>query len=223
MADVHRRRPRARERPRAGRRCRVPRPRGDHADAARGGRRHDRGARRRPATRRRCTPPGRRARRVVEESRERIAAALGARPSEVVFTGGGTEADNLAVKGIFWARRAADPRRRRVLVAARSSTTPCSTRCDWLASHEGAERRAGCRSTTLGRVAPARCAPRSSRDPDAVALVTVMWANNEVGTVQPVAELAAVAPGARHPVPHRRGPGRRAAAGRLRRQRRRPR
>ena len=51
---------------------------------------------------------GRRARRVVEESREQIAAAYGARPSEVIFTSGGTEADNLAVKGLFWARRAAD-------------------------------------------------------------------------------------------------------------------
>ena len=61
---------------------------------------------------------GRRARRVVEESREQLAAALGARPSEVVFTAGGTEADNLAVKGLYWARRAADPRRRRVLVSA---------------------------------------------------------------------------------------------------------
>src|SRR3984893_10086967 len=58
---------------------------------------------------------GRRARRVVEESREQIAEAVGARPSEVIFTSGGTEADNLAVKGLYWARNAADPRRRRVL------------------------------------------------------------------------------------------------------------
>ena len=62
------------------------------------------------ATPRRCTRPGRQARRRVEEARERVAAALGARPSEVIFTGGGTESDNLAVKGIYWARRAADPR-----------------------------------------------------------------------------------------------------------------
>src|SRR5262245_9995884 len=51
---------------------------------------------------------GRRARRVVEESREQIAEAFSARPSEVIFTGGGTEADNLAVKGLFWARRSGD-------------------------------------------------------------------------------------------------------------------
>ena len=48
---------------------------------------------------------GRRARRVVEESREQIAQAFGARPSEVVFTSGGTEADNLAIKGMYWARQ----------------------------------------------------------------------------------------------------------------------
>src|SRR5664279_895074 len=55
---------------------------------------------------------GRRARRIVEESRERLAQSVGRRPSEVIFTGGGTEADNLAVKGLFWSRRAADTRRR---------------------------------------------------------------------------------------------------------------
>ena len=66
---------------------------------------------------------GRRARRVVEESRETIARALGCRPGEVVFTSGGTEADNLAVKGIYWSRRDADPRRRRVLSSAVTSTS----------------------------------------------------------------------------------------------------
>ena len=61
---------------------------------------------------------GRRARRVVEESREQLAEVFGARASEVIFTSGGTEADNLAVKGLFWARRSADSRRCRVLTTA---------------------------------------------------------------------------------------------------------
>src|SRR5689334_4634120 len=61
---------------------------------------------------------GRRARRVVEESRETIAQALGCRPGEVVFTSGGTESDNLAVKGLYWSRHAEDPSRRRVLASA---------------------------------------------------------------------------------------------------------
>src|SRR5712691_11104646 len=81
---------------------------------------------------------GRRARRVVEESREQIAAAYGARPSEVVFTSGGTEADNLAVKGLFWTRRAADPRRRRILTPAieHHAVLDC---VGWLDQHEGAD------------------------------------------------------------------------------------
>src|SRR3979490_2235522 len=80
---------------------------------------------------------GRRARRTVEESREALAAALGARPSEIVFTGGGTESDNLAVKGLYWSRRAADPRRTRVLVSPVEHHAVLDA-VDWLAEHEGA-------------------------------------------------------------------------------------
>ena len=61
---------------------------------------------------------GRRARRTVEEARETLAESLGARPSEVVLTSGGTEADNLAVKGLYWSRRDADPARTRTRVLA---------------------------------------------------------------------------------------------------------
>src|ERR1700710_3122342 len=81
---------------------------------------------------------GRAARRRIEESREQLAAALGARPSEVIFTAGGTESDNLAVKGIFWARRAADPRRRRVIASAIEHHAVLDS-VEWLAEHEGAE------------------------------------------------------------------------------------
>ena len=80
---------------------------------------------------------GRRSRRVVEESREALAAALGARPSEVLFTGGGTEADNLAVKGLYWARRAADPARVRVLASPVEHHAVLDA-VHWLADHEGA-------------------------------------------------------------------------------------
>ena len=75
---------------------------------------------------------------MVEESRETLAAALGARPSEVLFTGGGTESDNLAIKGIYWARRAADVRRRRVLVSAIEHHAVLDA-ADWLAAEQGAE------------------------------------------------------------------------------------
>ncbi len=133
---------------------------------------------------------GRRARRAVEESRETIARAVGARPSEIIFTAGGTESDNLAVKGIFWARRARDPRRVRIIASSIEHHAVLDT-VEWLVAHEGAA------ITWLpvddcGRVHPdsLRAALAESAD---VALVSVMWANNEVGTVQPVAELAAIA------------------------------
>ena len=135
---------------------------------------------------------GRRARRRVEESREQLAAALGARPSEVIFTAGGTEADNLAVKGIVLGpprrrpaphpgarQRGRAPRRARRRRVARRRTRAPSSCC--------------CRSTRTGTVRPDTLRAALAADPESVALVSVMWANNEVGTVQPIAELAAVA------------------------------
>jgi cysteine desulfurase len=135
--------------------------------------------------------PGRQARRRVEEARARIAAALGARPSEVIFTGGGTESDNLAVKGIFWARRAADTRRTTIVTSPIEHHAVLDA-VHWLAQHEGAQ------ITWLpidqqGRVQPEALADLCRTEPDRIALVTTMWANNEVGTVQPVAELAQLA------------------------------
>jgi cysteine desulfurase len=136
---------------------------------------------------------GRRARRVVEESREQIAATLSARPSEVIFTSGGTEADNLAVKGLFWARRrgaGGDRRRVRVLASSVEHHAVLDT-VQWLADHEGAE---ACwlEVDSTGRVQPDVLRAEIERDPDSVALVSVMQANNEVGTVQPVAPLASI-------------------------------
>ena len=134
---------------------------------------------------------GRAARRRMEESRESIAGRLGARPSEVVFTAGGTESDNLAVKGIYWARRDADENRRRIITTAVEHHAVLDA-VGWLADHEQAE-------VTLlptgpdGSVTPAALrAALEDHGPD-VALVSVMWANNEVGTIMPIAELAAIA------------------------------
>ena len=134
---------------------------------------------------------GRRARRVVEESRELLAASLGARPSEVVFTGSGTESDNLAVKGIWWARRAADPRRRRILASAVEHHAVLDA-VEWLVAHEGATVD-WLPVDATGAVTPAVLRAAIERDTADVALVSVMWANNEVGTVQPVRALAEVA------------------------------
>ncbi len=134
---------------------------------------------------------GRAARRLVEESRETVAAALGARPSEVLFTGGGTESDNLAVKGLYWQRRSEDPARRRILASSVEHHAVMDAAL-WLAAHEGAVVE-WLPVDAAGRVQPESLDAALASDPASVALVTVMWANNEVGTVQPVAELAALA------------------------------
>ncbi|MET7689873.1 cysteine desulfurase family protein [Streptomyces sp. NPDC005483] len=134
---------------------------------------------------------GRKARRTVEESRETLAEALGARPSEIVLTSGGTEADNLAVKGLYWSRRDADPARTRVLASPVEHHAVLDA-VHWLGEHEGA---------TVeylpvdkhGRVHPEALREALSQSPDDVALATVMWANNEIGTLMPVRELADVA------------------------------
>jgi cysteine desulfurase len=108
----------------------------------------------------------------------------------VIFTAGGTESDNLAVKGIYWARRDADPQRRRIV------TTPVEHHAvldavQWLVDHEGAEV-TWLPVDEVGAVSAAdlRAAVGDATD---VALISVMWANNEVGTIMPIAELTAVA------------------------------
>ena len=140
---------------------------------------------------------GRKARRVVEESRETIAQAMGCRPGEVVFTSGGTEADNLALKGIFWARRAGDPGRRRILSTAVEHHAVLDA-LHWLGEREGAEVELlpvdqQCRLDIEALRASVE------RDPGSVALISVMWANNEVGTIQPIDEVVAIA--ADHGIP----------------------
>src|SRR3569833_1382219 len=114
---------------------------------------------------------GRVARRRMEEARESLAQLHGARPSEVIITAGGTESDNQAVKGIFWARRDAEPRRRRIV------TTPVEHHAvldavQWLAEHEGAD------VTWLPVGADGSVSPSALRDAlqehDDIALVTVM-------------------------------------------------
>jgi len=141
---------------------------------------------------------GRRARRAVEDAREVIAAAAGAHPSEVIFTSGGTESDNLAVKGMYWSRVAEDPRRRRILCSAVEHHAVLDT-VEWLERHEGAEV-AWLPVDSQGVLDLAVLEAELSRDPESVALVTVMWANNEVGTIQPVRRVVELAHAAGVPV-----------------------
>jgi cysteine desulfurase len=129
---------------------------------------------------------GRAARRVVEESREVIAARIGAKPMELIFTSGGTEADNLALKGAYWSRR--DAARRRVVISAVEHHAVLDS-ADWLVEATGAE-------LEVLPVDAYGAVPVSALDAavDArTAVVSLIWANNEVGTVQPVAAAASLA------------------------------
>ena len=133
---------------------------------------------------------GRAARRAVEKARERVAAALGCRPGEVVFTSGGTEADNLALKGLAWARRDQDPRRTRLLTTAVEHHAVLDP-LEWLEAEQGyaVEHLA---VDADGRLDPAALGTALA-EPASVGLVSVMWANNEVGTLQPLQRVVAAA------------------------------
>ncbi|GAA1747728.1 cysteine desulfurase family protein [Nostocoides vanveenii] len=134
---------------------------------------------------------GREARRVVEESRERIAAAVGALPSEVIFTSGGTEADNLAVKGTYAARHAALPARRRLVVGGIEHHAVLDP-VEYLLGQEGAEV-TFVEPAPDGLITPDALAEALGPDPGDVALISIMWANNEIGTIAPIPALAAIA------------------------------
>ena len=121
-------------------------------------------------------------------ARAATAKALGCRPGEVVFTSGGTEADNLAVKGIALARRAADPRLDRVAISA----------VEHPAVEESARYLERVHGFAVDVIPVDRFGQVSEEALAAVlqpgtALVSIMYANNEVGTVQPIARLAALA------------------------------
>ncbi len=140
---------------------------------------------------------GRAARRIVEESREQVAHALNCRPGEVIFTSGGTEADNLAIKGIYWSRRAADPRRNRVLTTAVEHHAVLDP-LEWLEHGAGAEIEM-LPVDHFGRLDVDALKASVEADPESVALISVMWANNEVGTLQPIDDVVAIA--ATHGIP----------------------
>lgn len=145
---------------------------------------------------------GQNAKRMLEEAREQVAASLGCDPIEIVFTSGGTESVNLAVKGMFWARNNgvlgshSSPPRRRILVP-RGEHHATIDAVEWLERDEGAIVE-WLPIDASGRISLSSLADSLARHDD-VALVTLLWANNEVGTIQPVAEIVALA--AAHGVP----------------------
>lgn len=131
---------------------------------------------------------GREARKDVEIAREQIAQSLGCRANEVIFTAGGTEADNLAIKGLLWCAREQNPEKHIVIVSAIEHHAVLDPAL-WL--NESAQ------ATVLlapvddvGRIDMNKLESLIREQRDSIALVSVMWANNEVGTIQPIEDIA---------------------------------
>lgn len=134
---------------------------------------------------------GREVRKNVEEARERIAALAGCEASEVIFTGSGTEANNLAIKGIFWKRRSENPKRRVIIISAFEHHAILDP-VHWLAEEEGAEV-IEVPVTREGFINFEFLKSALENRSEEIALVSIIHANNEVGTIQPISEVVKLA------------------------------
>ena len=126
---------------------------------------------------------GRQARKFVDEGREKVAAAIGAEPSEIVFTGGGTEADNMAIQGTAFALREEG---NHIITQATEHHAVLNT-CEFLEKH-------GFKVTYLpvdgeGLVDPAEVEKAIGAE---TILITIMTANNETGVIQPIEEIGEI-------------------------------
>jgi cysteine desulfurase len=134
---------------------------------------------------------GRQVRKEVEQARESIAAAIGAHPTEVIFTGSGTEANNLAVKGFYWRAVAENPERT-VIVASAFEHHAILEPLEWLEAHEGATI-IYIPITPEGVIDLVALAEIIRVEAEHIALIAVMHSNNEIGTIQPIAEVVKLA------------------------------
>ena len=134
---------------------------------------------------------GRKARRLVEESREHVANALGCRPGEVVFTAGGTESNNIAIKGLAWAARDKDAHRTRLVVSSVEHHAALDP-TQWLVDGDGFAV-TWVHADHDGFISPAALRAALGDDPSDVALISIMLANNEVGTINDIQALVDVA------------------------------
>lgn len=134
---------------------------------------------------------GREVRKRVEESRERIASLVECHPSEVIFTGSGTESNNLAIKGIYWHRRAEDSKRKIVVISAFEHHAVLDP-VQWLRDAEGAEIiEIPVDSSGVINLEFLKSALENRNDE--IALISIMHSNNEVGTLQPISDVVEIA------------------------------
>ncbi len=134
---------------------------------------------------------GQSARRLVEEAREELAKAIGATRNEIIFTSGGTEGDNLAIKGIFWSRIAEDSKRK-IIVSAQTEHHAVIDTVDWLTRHQGAEVH-WVKLDEHGVIDLSALAEFVGENHERIALISLMWANNETGVVTDISAITALA------------------------------
>jgi cysteine desulfurase len=140
---------------------------------------------------------GQSSRQLLEEAREQIAKGLDCDRNEVVFTSGGTESDNLAVKGLYWQRHA-ENRDRTLIISSSAEHAAVLDSVNWLVSEQGAE--AYFVAMDQNGVLDLEDLERVLQDrADQVALVSLMWANNEIGVIHPMKKITELA--AKHKVP----------------------
>ena len=129
---------------------------------------------------------GRASRKDVEDSREIIAREVGALASEIIFTGSGTEANNAAIKGLFWKSE------KKVIVISAIEHHAVLDPARWLVEHEGAEL-IEIPVTTTGVVDLEFLETLIAKRRDEIALISVMHSNNETGVIQPIDKVVEIA------------------------------
>ena len=134
---------------------------------------------------------GQNTRAILEDARDQVAASLGANRSEIVFTSGGTEANNQAIKGIFWARMQQDPRRK-VIVTAATEHHALLDPIDWLVEHEGAEV-VNVAVSQSGMVDLADLSELLYKRQTEISFVSLMWVNNETGVITDIPRVCEMA------------------------------
>jgi cysteine desulfurase len=133
---------------------------------------------------------GRAVRKYVEDARDILAKHIGSAPSEIIFTGSGTEANNIAIKGIYWQRNT--EKARPVIITSSIEHQAVLEPAQWLADHEGAQH-ITIPVTEDGVISLDALQLLIDEHGDSIALISVMHSNNETGVLQPIADVVEIA------------------------------
>jgi cysteine desulfurase len=141
---------------------------------------------------------GQHSRQILEQAREEIAKAINCDRNEVIFTSGGTESDNLAIKGIYWDVNSKDPSKN-VIISAAAEHHAVLDAINWLVDSQNAELYL-IPSDDQGVLDIAALESYLEQNAARVALISVMWANNEIGVIHPISEITTLAKSYQIPV-----------------------